>query len=244
MTIAVIDDEQHCTDSLLALLEPYRDEIETVCFDTVDGAVRGLETLRPDIVFLDVQLNEKTGFDVLSSVSRRDFCLIFTTAYEQYAIEAFKFSAIDYLLKPVAKEDFENAMRKALERVEQSHLNEKINVLLSHISKGNNPKRISIPSKEGYSFLNITDIVRCEADVNYTHIYTSEGKKHTVSKTLKYFEGLLSHHGFFRIHSSHLINLNSVKTYAKSGYVTLSDNTKLEVSVRRKEAFIKVCNRI
>ena len=203
-----------------------------------------METLRPDIVFLDVQLNEKTGFDVLSSVSHRDFCLIFTTAYEQYAIEAFKFSAIDYLLKPIAKEDFENAMRKALQRVEQNHLNEKINVLLSHISKENNPKRISIPSKEGYSFLNITDIVRCEADVNYTHIFTLDGKKHTVSKTLKYFDGLLSHHGFFRIHSSHLINLNSVKTYAKSGYVTLSDNTKLEVSVRRKEAFIKVCNRI
>ena len=229
MTIAVIDDEQHCTDSLLALLEPYKGEMETVCFNTVDGAIRGMETLRPDIVFLDVQLNEKTGFDVLSSVSHRDFCLIFTTAYEQYAI---------------AKEDFENAMRKALLRVEQNHLNEKINVLLSHISKENNPKRISIPSKEGYSFLNITDIVRCEADVNYTHIFTLDGKKHTVSKTLKYFEGLLSPHGFFRIHSSHLINLSSVKSYAKSGYVTLSDNTKLEVSVRRKEAFIKVCNGI
>lgn len=244
MNIAVIDDEQHCTDSLLALLKPYKAEMETVCFDTVDGAVRGMETFRPDIVFLDVQLNEKTGFDVLSSVSHRDFCLIFTTAYEQYAIEAFKFSAIDYLLKPIAKEDFENAMRKALERVEQNHLNEKINVLLSHISKGNNPKRISIPSKEGYSFLNITDIVRCEADVNYTHVFTSDGKKYTVSKTLKYFEGLLSHHGFFRIHSSHLINLSNVKSYAKSGYVTLSDNTRLEVSVRRKEAFLKVCNGI
>ena len=241
MTIAVIDDEQHCTDRLLALLQPYRDEIETVCFDTVDKAVRGIEIMRPKIVFLDVQLNEKTGFDVLSSVSHRDFCLIFTTAYEKYAIEAFKFSAIDYLLKPIAKEDFENAMRKAFERVEQNHLHERINVLLSHFSKENTTKRISIPSKEGYSFLNITDIVRCEADVNYAHIFTSDGKKHTVSKPLKYFEELLSRHGFFRIHNSHLINLNSIKAYAKSGYVTLSDNTKLEVSVRRKEAFIKVC---
>lgn len=244
MNIAVIDDEQHCTDRLLALLEPYKDKIETICFDTVDGAIKGIETLHPNIVFLDVQLHDKTGFDVLSSISNRNFCLIFTTAYEQYAIEAFKFSAIDYLLKPIAKDDFENAIRKAFERVEQNQLNERINVLFSHLYKEPTIKRISIPTKEGYNFLNITDIVRCEADVNYTHIFTIDSIKHTVSKPLKHFEGLLSNHKFFRIHNSHLINLNHVKSYAKSGYVTLLDNTKLEISIRRKEEFIKVCNRI
>lgn len=244
MTIAIIDDEQHCTDRLLALLEPYSDRTETVCFDTVDGAIKGIGTLHPDIVFLDVQLHDRTGFDVLSSIPHRDFCLIFTTAYEQYAIEAFKFSAIDYLLKPIAKEDFGNAIRKAFERVEQNQLNERINILLSHLSKEHTAKRISIPSREGYSFLYITDIVRCEADVNYTHIFTMDGKKHTVAKPLKHFEGLLSRHGFFRIHNSHLINLNNVKSYAKSGHVTLSDSTRLEVSVRRKEEFMKVCNGI
>lgn len=245
MKIVIIDDEQHCTDRLLSLLEPFIDNTTTVvCFDTADKAINGIETLQPDIVFLDVQLQDKTGFDVLLSVSNRDFCLIFTTAYNQFAIEAFKFSAIDYLLKPIIKEDFESAIRKAFERVEKNHLHEQINILLSHLSKQQTVKRISIPSKYGYNFLNITEILRCEADVNYTHIFTLDKKKHTVSKPLKHFEGLLFKYGFFRIHNSHLINLNNVKSYSKSGYVTLSDNTKLEVSVRRKEEFIKVLNRV
>lgn len=243
MKIVIIDDEQHCTDRLLALLEPFIDNATTVCFDSADEAIKGIETLHPDIVFLDVQLQDKTGFDVLLSVSNRNFCLIFTTAYNQYAIEAFKFSAIDYLLKPIIKEDFENAIRKAFERVEKNNIHEQINILLSHLSKQHTVKRISIPSKEGYSFLNITEILRCEADVNYTHIFTLNGKKYTASKPLKHFEELLSRHDFFRIHNSHLINLNSIIAYAKSGFVTLSDNTKLEVSVRRKEQFMKVCKR-
>src|SRR5690606_20506739 len=144
--------------------------------------------------------------------------------------------------KPVVTEDFEMAMRKAFERVKQSQLNEKINVLLSHISLENAPKKISIPSKEGYHFLNIPDIIRCEADVNYTHIFTTDFKRHTVSKPLKHFEGLLTRHRFFRIHNSHLINLDCVTAYAKSGYATLSDNTRLEVSVRRREEFMRICN--
>lgn len=120
MKIVIIDDEQHCTDLLLSLLEPFIDDTTTVvCFDTADDAIKGIETIQPDIVFLDVQLQDKTGFDVLLSVSHRDFCLIFTTAYNQFAIEAFKFSAIDYLLKPITKEDFENALRKAFEGVKK-----------------------------------------------------------------------------------------------------------------------------
>ncbi|PKP14625.1 MAG: DNA-binding response regulator [Bacteroidetes bacterium HGW-Bacteroidetes-23] len=240
----IIDDEQHCTDRLLSLLESFIDNTTTVvCFDTAEEAIKGIETIQPDIVFLDVQLQDKTGFDVLLSVSNRKFCLIFTTAYNQFAIEAFKFSAMDYLLKPITKEDFENAIQKAFEGVKKNHLHEQINILLSHLSNQHTIKKISIPSKEGYCFLNITEILRCEADVNYTHIYTLDKKKYTVSKPLKHFEELLLQYGFFRIHNSHLISLNNVKSYSKSGYVTLSDNTKLEVSVRRKEEFIKICNR-
>lgn len=242
MTVAIVDDEQHCTDRLLGLLKPYGHKVTTVCFDKADEAVKGIETCKPDIVFLDVQLNGKTGFDVLSAVSYRNFCLVFTTAYEQYAIEAFKVSAIDYLLKPVAADDFQQAMHKSFERLEQGQLNERIAVMFSQLSKENSAQRITIPFKDGYSFLKIRDIVRCEAEVNYTHIFTSDGKKHTVSKSLKHFEELLSRRGFFRIHNAHLINLDCVKSYAKSGYVTLLDNTKLQISVRRKEAFMKICS--
>ena len=241
ITAAIIDDEQHSTDRILTLLEPYAGKIKTICFATAEEAIQGIETLRPDIVFLDVQLHDKTGFDVLSGIAHHNFSLIFTTAYEQYAIKAFKFSAIDYLLKPIDANDFKNALQKALDKVKQNQLDERIGVLLSHLSTESPVRKISIPTKDGYSFLNISDIARCEADVNYTHIFTLGGIKYTISKPLKYFEGLLTVHGFFRIHNSHLINLNYVKAYAKSGYVTLLDNTKLDVSVRKREALVKAC---
>lgn len=240
MTIVIIDDEQHCVDRILFLLRSYGPHIQVTCFSTVDEAVKGIEEHRPDIVFLDVHLNEKSGFDVLSAVSYRNFNLIFTTAYEQYAIRAFKLSAVDYLLKPVDQEDFENAMQKAQKKIEQEQLYGRIDVLLSHLSEEHLPQKISIPSKEGYTFLNIADIIRCEAEVNYTHIFSSDGKKYTVSRSLKYFEELLSQQNFFRIHNSHLINIAYVKTYGRAGYVTLSDHTKLEVSIRRKDEFFKV----
>ncbi len=242
MIVAIVDDEQHCTDRLLTLLEPYSAKVKSVCFGSADEAVKGIDAIRPDVVFLDVQLHEKTGFDVLTSIVHRDFSLIFTTAHQQYAIDAFKFSAIDYLLKPVATEDFENAMQRAFQRAEQHQLRGKISVLLSHIAKETGPKKITLPSKEGYSFLNIQDIIRCEADVNYTHIFTTDGKKYTVSKPLKHIEALLSRHGFYRIHNSSLINLDCIRSYSKSGYVTLLDNTRLEISVRKKEGFIAMLN--
>jgi len=241
ITAAIIDDEQQSTDRILTLLAPYTDKIKTVCFNTAEKAVQGIDALHPDIVFLDVHLHDKTGFDVLEAITYLDFSLIFVTAYEQYAIKAFKFSAIDYLLKPIESDDFRNALQKAIEKVKQNQLGERIRVLLSNLSAENTNKKISIPSKEGYSFLNISDITRCDADVNYTHIFTANGIKYTVSKPLKHFEGLLTGHGFFRIHNSHLINLNYVKSYAKSGIVTLSDNTKMVVSVRKREAFVKAC---
>lgn len=240
MTIVIIDDEQHCTDRILFLLQSYIPQAHITCFTAADEAIKGIEEQHPDIVFLDVHLNKETGFDVLSAVSYRNFNLIFTTAYEQYAIRAFKLSAIDYLLKPVDQEDFENAMQKALKKMEQEQQYERIDVLLSHLSADNLPKKISIPSKEGYTFLDIAAIVRCEAEVNYTHIFLSDGKKYTASKSLKYFEELLSQQNFFRVHNSHLINITYVKTYDRSGFVTLSDHTRLEVSVRRKEEFFKI----
>src|SRR5690606_14725063 len=127
----------------------YRDQVNVVCFDTVDKAIKGIDTFCPEIVLLDVQLYDKTGFDILSSVSYKDFSLVFTTAYEHYAIDAFKFSAIDYLLKPVAKEDFDTALQRAIEREKQKNLSERINVLLSHLSGVPGSKKMSIPFKDG-----------------------------------------------------------------------------------------------
>lgn len=241
MTIAIIDDEQHCIDRILAFLEPYRKSSDIFCFDSVDSAIEGLKVHRPAIVFLDVMLGNRTGFEVLSESEYTDFCLIFTTSYEQYALDAFRFSAVDYLLKPIDREDFEAAFKKATDKLNQKQLKERVEVLMGHISQLPNSKKISLPTKDGFEFLLIQDILRCEAAINYTHVYSNDGKKYTVSKTLKYFEGLLGDFGFFRIHNSHLINLNFIKGYSKSGYVTLSNGLKLEISVRRKEAFVKAC---
>lgn len=244
MIVVIVDDEQHSTNRILQLLEPYKNKVHIETFNEITSAIEGINALKPDVLFLDVQIHDKTGFDILKQVNFLNFSLIFTTAYQQYAIDAFKFSAIDYLLKPISSEDFESAVKKAFERVERNQLGDKMDVLLSHLSTRKVPKKISLASTKGFVFIDIDSIVRCESSGNYTYIFTADKKMHTATKTLKYFEGLLTHHEFFRIHNSHLINLHFVKAYAKSGFVTLSDNCKLEVSVRRKEHFLKACNAI
>ena len=161
MNIAVVDDEQHGTDRIIALLKHYRSRVNIVTYNTPEAAVKGMNTVHPDIVFLDVHLNGQTGFDVLKRVSDRNFALIFTTAYEKYAINAFKFAAIDYLLKPVDEEDFINAMERAIEKSRNVYIGDRINTLLTNLSGEQSKKKISIPYNNGYIILDINDITRC-----------------------------------------------------------------------------------
>ncbi|WP_346239227.1 LytR/AlgR family response regulator transcription factor [Niabella insulamsoli] len=245
MTIVIVDDEQHCVASLLALLEPeIRKGGRVNVFSTVNEAVVGIDSLRPEILFLDIQLQDQTGFDVLQKVSFKEFSLIFTTAYEQYAVTAFKFSAIDYLLKPVSHRDLNHALQQAKQKLKERQFAEKLDVLFSHLPPTKGAKKISIATMDGYVFLDISQIIRCQADINYTYIFTTDGQKHTLSKTLKHFEDLLSAHRFFRVHNSHLINLDHVSKYhkGKGGYVTLSDGSVVEVATRRREAFLLSLN--
>lgn len=244
MRIAIVDDELHCINRLMTLLEAeIRSGSSVHVFKTFDEAIRGIDILQPEVLFLDIQLQGRTGFEVLQGISFKGFSLIFTTAYEQYAINAFKFSALDYLLKPLVWADLNLAMEQAKKRLEEKHFTEKLKVLLSHLSSARKSNKISIATIEGYIFLEINQIIRCQADVNYTYIYTAGGDKYTASKTLKYFEDLLTEYNFFRVHSSHLINLEQVCKYTKGkgGYVTLSDGSTIEVSTRRRDAFLKAC---
>jgi two-component system LytT family response regulator len=243
ITAVLIDDEQHAIDRLKVLLDPYHDKIRiSGTFTTVDEATEGIRELSPDVVFLDVQIHDKTGFDVLREIGEINFSLIFTTAFEHYAVQAFKFSALDYLLKPIGQDDFDKAIQKAIRKTENEDLSQKVKVLLSNLAVSQQPKRISVPTIDGYVFLEISEIVRCQSDVNYTNIFTTSKQKYVASKTLKYFEDLLSNCHFFRVHNSHLINLNYVKKYTrgKGGFVTLTDNFTVEVSYRRKEEFLRV----
>ncbi|MGZ0015938.1 LytR/AlgR family response regulator transcription factor [Yeosuana sp. AK3] len=238
----IIDDEKHCIDNLIKLTENYPDVFNVVgTFNTVEDGIRGTKTLEPKLVFLDVKIKNKTGFDYLKQVGDINFNIIFTTGFEIYAVEAFKFSALDYLLKPIDKEDFHASVLKLKNIDENSTLKNKIDVLFHNLKVKNTFQRISIATIDGYLFIEVSDILYCKADINYTHIYTKQGDKITTSKTLKTFEKLLLNNHFFRVHNSHLVNLFYVKKYTKGkgGYLTMDDNTKIDVSIRRKDEFIK-----
>ncbi|MFV9551644.1 LytR/AlgR family response regulator transcription factor [Algibacter sp. PT7-4] len=238
----IIDDEQHCTDVVLKLASNYPDVFNIIgTFNTVEAGLEGTEKLKPELVFLDVKIHNQTGFDFLKQVKNINFNVVFTTAFETYAVEAFRFSALDYLLKPIDKDDFHTTVLKLKNVVETSFLKNKIDVLLHNLKVEKALKRISIATPDGYVFVEVSDILYCNADVNYTHIYTKQGDKITTSKTLKTFEKLLLNNHFFRVHNSYLVNLFYVKKYTKGkgGYVTMKDNTNIDVSIRRKDEFMK-----
>ncbi len=242
--VLIIDDEQHCIDRLSKLLHPSHDNILEITGTalTVEEGVEKIISLKPDLIFLDVQIDDKTGFDLLRALNEINFAIIFTTAFEKFAIQAIKFSAIDYLLKPIDDADLNAAILKFMNERSQKLAAQKIELLLQNTqNKKDIPKKIIVPTVSGFEFLEIADITRCQSDINYTTIYLKDKHKLVVAKTLKEFEELLGGHAFFRVHNSHLINLNCIKSYnkGKGGSVILNDGTEIEVSFRRKDEFLK-----
>ena len=237
----IVDDEQHCLEELQHLLKPYRDSVEIVGYaKSVEEGVLLIHEKRPDLVFLDVQIGKQTGFDLLQQVPSSTFDVIFTTAYDKYAVDAFKFSALDYLLKPIEPNELKRSLEKHQRHASTKYLERKMDVLMHNLSNMNGVKKITVPTLEGYEFLETSEIVRCQSDANYTEIFLGSGKKLMVSRTLKSFEELLGDEHFFRVHYSHLINLKKVRKYikGKGGHVVMKDNTSIEVSTRRKEEFL------
>ena len=242
--VLIIDDEQHCIDRLTHLLIPSYEKLVEIIGSarSVEEGVKAITLLKPDLVFLDVQIHEKTGFDLLRALPEINFAIIFTTAYEKFAIQAIKFSAIDYLLKPIDEDDLNIALLKLINDTSKKITSEKIDTLLQNTQKNTGiPKKIIVPTISGFEFLDIANIIRCKSDINYTTIYLKDKQKLVVAKTLKEFEELLTDHSFFRIHNSHLINLAFIKSYnkGKGGSVILTDGTEIEVSSRRKDDFLK-----
>jgi two-component system, LytTR family, response regulator len=238
----IIDDEQHCISRLTGLLSGFhKDTIQLLNpASSVKDGIKAIKEFLPDLIFLDVQINDRSGFDLLRECGAINFKIIFTTAYDRYAIQAIKFSAIGYLLKPIDEDDLAEALNKLKETtVEQASL--MAGVIENNLSQPVKKKKLTIPSGNELLFLNIAEIVRCQSDINYTTIYKSDQQKIVVAKTLKEFEELLSDQDFFRIHNSDLINLSFIKSYnkGKGGSVVLQDGTELEVSIRRKDAFLK-----
>ena len=238
----IVDDEQHCIDRIEKLLkENHSDAIEIAgSFKTVKEGIKAIQTLEPELLFLDVQIHDRTGFDLLRECGDINFKLIFTTAYDKFAIQAIKFSAIGYLLKPIDADDLKEAIDKA-SNTSIAHTRSMAKVIESNFSHGSPKKKITIPSGNELIFLDIDEIIRCHSDVNYTTIYKKDKQKIVVAKTLKEFEEMLQEYRFFRIHNSDLINLSCIKSYnkGKGGSVILNDGTELEVSTRRKDDFLK-----
>lgn len=238
-----MDDEQHCINRLQKQLGAEAPDIEIIaCCKTVENARKIIAENSPDILFLDVQLGNRTGFDLLATIKKIDFEIIFTTSYDSYALKAFKFSALDYLLKPVDKDDLKRSLQKLRQQRDLKETSKKIDILFHNFREGNETsKRIAIPTVDGYTMVDAKDIIRLQSDVNYTHIHTVAGKKITASKTIKFFETLLEGADFFRVHKSHLVNLKFVESYSKGkgGHITLADGSQIEVAIRRKEELLK-----
>jgi len=238
----IVDDEQHCIDRLSGLLQKHHASGIHLAgsFTSVKEGIRGIQSLNPQLIFLDVQIHDRTGFDLLRECGTVNFKVIFTTAYDKFAIQAIKFSAIGYLLKPIDEDDLQEALDKLQENSVED-VQKMAGVIEHNLHPATKRKKITIPTGNELIFLDIDDIIRCHSDVNYTTIYKTDKQKIVVAKTLKEFEEMLSEYHFFRVHNSDLINLSYIKSYnkGKGGSVVLTDGTELEVSTRRKDDFLK-----
>jgi two-component system, LytTR family, response regulator len=238
----IIDDElKSCQNLERLLLDFCQDVTIKASCQTVEEGVKAITENKPDVVFLDIQMKGETGFDLLSRIEQIDFEIIFATAYSEYAIKAFRFSAIDYLLKPIDIDD----LKKAVDRVRQkksTNMGGRIEQLMANL-KPTSPQqyKIAIPSSDGLVFVKMSDILYCEASSNYTTFFTVDQKKYIVSRTLKEYEDMLADHNFCRIHNSFLVNMNEIKKYIRGegGQVVMSNDKVLDVSKRKKESFLK-----
>jgi two-component system LytT family response regulator len=236
----IIDDEKHCSDRILNLTEQHPNTFNVLAvIDTVDEALNSVPQLQPDLIFLDIKIHDKTGFDFLQDIGPSNFRVIFTTAFDNFAIKAFKFSAFDYLLKPIDSDDFNDVIVRLKADLSYFNMQNQLQNLFNNL-KPNQKKVITIPSLTGFETLKVEDIIHLEADTNYTHIFTKDDKW-MVSKPIKFYEDLLADNAFFKTHKSHLINIDHVKKYykGKQSYVLMSNDAQVPISVRRKDEFLK-----
>jgi two-component system LytT family response regulator len=245
-TAIVVDDIPEALQMLSNDIEKYHPEIKIIGkANSVISTAKLVQKEHPDILFLDIMLGDGTGFDILEIVPNLRSKIIFVTASDEYAIKAFKFAAIDYILKPYANEDLANAIKKAKEQIQPNK--EQLSVLKDSIK---NPSRISqkisLHTSEKIVVVLISEILRCKADNNYTTFYLENGQKILVSKTLKYYADMLKEHQFLRVHQSHLINIKYIKEFIKSdgGYLILKDKTNIPVSVRKRNEVMEILNNL
>lgn len=244
MKVLIIDNEAPIRAGLRLQLETYF--LEMSALQEATGVATGLlaiENFLPDIVFLDVEMDDGTGFDMLKKLGSYNFQLIFVTAHNKYAVDAFRFSAIDFLLKPIDTDDLLTSLERAISNLKNKHLKEQIQVLnesMNAISLEH--KKIVLKDKDSIYFIKVNDIIRCHAEGPYTEFFTSNGQKITISKTLKEYEEMLEPFGFIRAHHSHLINIRKIIRFDKTDGCNLimENNDEVPVSQRKKEHLLEM----
>ncbi len=238
----LVDDEEHCRRTLSRLLADHCHGVREIAqCDSVASGLEVIRTNKPDLVFLDIEMPDGTGFDLLQQAGSVPFKIIFTTAHDEYAIRAIRFSALDYLMKPISAAELRAAVERAAAPAAASPVHPtQIRLLRDNLSGAGSRAKIALPTLDGFIFVALADIISCEARRNYSECLLEKGDTLLVCRTLKEFEDLLEEQGFFRIHHSHIINLHHLRRYVrgKGGYVVMSNGREYEVSVRRKEEFI------
>lgn len=238
----IVDDEPNSSNALKEKLLQHFPQvlIMKICNSAKEG-IEAIDSLQPDLVFLDIEMPLMNGFVMLQQLTYKKFELIFTTAYDHYAIRAIRFSALDYLVKPIEIDELRNAIDRAGQKLNNHTPNPQLELLLENLAEKKHLHRIAIPTSGGLQFIKIIDIIYLEASVNYTHIFLNDKRKYTVSRTLKDFEDMLPTDNFLRIHNSYIINKNCVEKYIRGegGQVLLTNNAILEVSKRKKSDFLK-----
>ncbi|MCX6180919.1 MAG: LytTR family DNA-binding domain-containing protein [Bacteroidetes bacterium] len=238
----IIDDIEQARITLKKDLETYAPDVQII--GEANGVIEGaklLKTIQPDILFLDIQMQDGSGFDLLDILKDIPFKIIFITASDAHAIKAFRYAAIDYLMKPVDPDELTAALNKY--RDQKLNENEKYKLLNDSLKNHHKPnERLALHTQDKIHIVNITDILRCESSVNYTEFHFNGGKKLLVTKTLKDFEDLLADQGFYRVHQSHLVNTKFIKEYVKTdgGYLLMADGCNVPVSVRKRPEVMKM----
>ena len=238
----IIDDEKKAVIALEKMLQKYCPDVTVLATaNHPETAIELIQMHQPDVIFLDIEMPAQNGFAMLDAIGKRAFSVIFTTAYDQHAVKAFRYAALDYLLKPISEDELVSAVNKLSDNSKKQDPGQ-LQQLIDNLKNLNNAySKLAIPTTEGLLFINVTDIIFCQAESSYTTIYLKNKDKIVSSKTLKDYEDLLAQHSFYRVHHSFLINLYEVKRYLKGdgGTVVMNNGAELPVAKRKKDEFLK-----
>jgi two-component system LytT family response regulator len=238
----IVDDEPHCCQTLATMLQRYCPQVEVDgIYHSAVEALNNIKTRQPQILFLDIEMPRMNGFELLEKLPEINFELIFTTGYDQYAIKAIRFSALDYLLKPIDREELQKAVQKVVQRLAHP-VSQQIEILLKKIHQPATAiSKIALPTMEGLQMVPLDSIISCASDGNYTIFFLKNNKKVIASRILKEIEEMLEDHTFTRVHNSYIVNINEIEKYIKGegGYLIMSDGSSVDVSRSRKDALLK-----